>query len=223
MNPIELVHFAAGKALSSSAVFLFLTVLLLAASRRISNSIILFALQSAIITAQVMATAYTEKSAEAWIVALMLFTLKVVALPSALIWLVKLLKAQRAMRTSVSSAKGVFIAVLMIFLSYVAVQPYARESRVAEDTLVAAVALILTGAFLMVSHRMALMQIIGLLVLENGIFLAALTTTFGMPLVIEIGVFFDFLMGILIMGIFAFRIRDTFEHLDVTRLRRLRG
>ena len=131
--------------------------------------------------------------------------------------------AQRAMRSSVSSAKGVFIAVLMIFLSYVAVEPYARESRVAEDTLVAAVALILTGAFLMVSHRMALMQIIGLLVLENGIFLAALTTTFGMPLVIEIGVFFDFLMGILIMGIFAFRIRDTFEHLDVTRLRRLRG
>ncbi|MGA2631136.1 MAG: hypothetical protein ABSG54_13100 [Terriglobia bacterium] len=67
------------------------------------------------------------------------------------------------------------------------------------------------------------MQIVGLLVLENGIFLAALATTFGMPLVIEIGVFFDLLMGILIMGVFAFRIRDTFEHLDVTRLRRLRG
>jgi hydrogenase-4 component E len=60
-------------------------------------------------------------------------------------------------------------------------------------------------------------------VMENGIFLAALATTFGMPLVIEIGIFFDLLMGILIMGIFAFRIRDTFEHLDVSRLRRLRG
>jgi len=83
--------------------------------------------------------------------------------------------------------------------------------------------LILTGAFLMVSQGKAIMQIVGLLVLENGIFLAALATTFGMPLVIEIGVFFDLLMGILIMGVFAFRIRDTFEHLDVTRLRRLRG
>jgi hydrogenase-4 component E len=75
----------------------------------------------------------------------------------------------------------------------------------------------------MVSQGKAIMQIVGLLVLENGIFLAALATTFGMPLVIEIGVFFDLLMGILIMGVFAFRIRDTFEHLDVTRLRRLRG
>jgi hydrogenase-4 component E len=75
----------------------------------------------------------------------------------------------------------------------------------------------------MVNRRRVLMQIVGLLVLENGIFLAALATTFGMPLVIEIGVFFDLLMGILLMGVFAFRIRDTFDHLDVTRLRRLRG
>jgi len=220
---MDLVQLAVGKTLSSSAVFLMLTVLLLAAARRVSTGIILFALQSAIITAQVMATAYTEKSAEAWVVAAMVFALKVVAIPSALLWLVERLKAPRAIQPSFSSAKGVFVAALMIFLSYAAVQPYARQSTVPEDNLAAAVALILTGAFLMVSQRKAIMQIVGLLVLENGIFLAALATTFGMPLVIEIGVFFDLLMGILIMGVFAFRIRDTFEHLDVTKLRRLRG
>ena len=220
---MDLVQFAVGKTLSSSAVFLMLTVLLLAAARRVSTGIILFALQSAIITAQVMATAYTEKSAEAWAVAAMVFALKVVAIPTALLWLVERLKAPRAGPQSFSSAKGVFVASLMIFLSYAAVQPYAREATFQEDNLAAAVALILTGAFLMVSQQKAIMQIVGLLVLENGIFLAALATTFGMPLVIEIGVFFDLLMGILIMGVFAFRIRDTFDHLDVTRLRRLRG
>jgi hydrogenase-4 component E len=220
---MDLVQFAAGKMLNSSAVFLLVTVLLLAASRRVSTAIILFALQSAIITALVMATAYTEKSSEAWAVAAMVFALKVVTIPSALLWLVKRLKAPRAIQPSISSAKAVFVVVLMIFLSYAAVQPFARESRVPADTLAAAVALILTGSFLMVSQRKALMQVVGLLVLENGIFLAALTTTFGMPLVIEIGVFFDLLMGILIMGVFAFRIRDTFDHLDVTKLRRLRG
>jgi hydrogenase-4 component E len=94
---------------------------------------------------------------------------------------------------------------------------------VSEDALAAPIALILTGAFLMVSRKKALMQMLGLMVLENGIFLAALTTTFGMPLVIEIGVFFDLLMGLLLMGVFAFRIRDTFDHLDVSKLRRLRG
>lgn len=220
---MDLVQFAAGKTLNSSAVFLLVTVLLLAVARRLSTAIILFALQSAIITALVMATAYTEKSSEAWVVAAMVFALKVVAIPSALLWLVKRLKAPRAIQPSISSAQAVFVVVLMIFLSYAAVQPFARESHVPADTLAAAVALILTGALLMVSRRKALMQVVGLLVLENGIFLAALTTTFGMPLVIEIGVFFDLLMGILIMGVFAFRIRDTFDHLDVTKLRRLRG
>jgi hydrogenase-4 component E len=220
---MDLVQLAVGKTLSSSAVFLMLTVLLLAAARRVSTGIILFALQSAIITAQVMATAYTEKSTEAWAVAAMVFALKVVAIPTALLWLVERLKAPRASQQSFSSAKGVFVAALMIFLSYAAVQPYTREATFQEDNLAAAVALILTGAFLMVSQPKAIMQIVGLLVLENGIFLAALATTFGMPLVIEIGVFFDLLMGILIMGVFAFRIRDTFDHLDVTRLRRLRG
>jgi hydrogenase-4 component E len=89
--------------------------------------------------------------------------------------------------------------------------------------LAAAIALILCGAFLMVSRSKAIMQIMGLLVLENGIFLAALTTTFGMPLIIEIGVAFDLVMGVFLMGIFMFRIRDTFEDLDISKLRRLRG
>jgi hydrogenase-4 component E len=95
--------------------------------------------------------------------------------------------------------------------------------HVPDDPLAAAISLILTGAFLMVSRKKALMQMLGLLVLENGIFMAALITTFGMPLVIEIGIFFDILMGLLLMGIFTFRISDTFEHLDVSKLRRLRG
>ena len=93
----------------------------------------------------------------------------------------------------------------------------------ARDPLAAAVAIILTGCFLMVSRKKALLQILGLLTLENGIFMAALITTFGMPLVIEIGVVFDLVMGVFLMGIFTFRIRETFDHLDVSKLRWLRG
>src|SRR3972149_3480006 len=126
-------QFAAGKSLSSSAVFLLVTVLMLAAARRVSTSIVLFGLQSAIITAQVMATAYTEKSAEAWVVAGMVFALKVVAIPSALLWLVERLKAPRAIQPAISGAKAVFVAAFLIFLSYAVVRPYARESHIAED------------------------------------------------------------------------------------------
>lgn len=218
-----IVEIAAGKVLTSFSVFLFLTVLMLAAAQRISTSVLLFSLQSAIIAVQVAATAYRERLAEAYVVAALVLVVKVVGIPYAFFWLVERLQTPPDVKASATAAESVFIAAAMIFLSYTGVHSYARDVRVPEDALAASVALILVGAFLMVSRKKALMQMLGLLVLENGIFLAALATTFGMPLVIEIGIFFDVLIGLLLMGIFAFRIRDTFEHLDVSKLRRLRG
>ena len=218
-----LVEFAATKTLASSAVLLFITLLLLASAKRISTCILLFSAQCAVLTSQILALAFVHKSTEAYIVAGIVFAVKVLAIPYALFRIVERLNAPRDVASSTTSAQSVFIAAGLILLSFFAVQPYVQALGVEEDMLAAAVALVLTGAFLMVSRKKALMQVVGLLVLENGIFLAALTTTFGMPLVIEIGIVFDLLMGVFLMGLFVFRIRDTFEHLDVSKLRRLRG
>jgi hydrogenase-4 component E len=220
---VGLVEIATGKVLSSFSVFLFLTILLLVVARRISTSVVLFSVQSAIISAEVFATGFRERLAEAYVVGALILAIKVVAIPRAFFGLVDHLKTSRDVKASTTPTQSVFIATAMIYLSYAAVHSYGQSVHVPEDALAASVALILTGAFLMVSRNKALMQMLGLLVLENGIFLAALTTTFGMPLVIEIGVFFDVLMGLLLMGIFTFRIRETFDHLDVSKLRRLRG
>lgn len=220
---MDLIGIASGKVLSSFSVFLFLTVLLLAVARRISTSILLFSLQSAVITAEVLATAFQEKLPEAYIVGALVLVIKVLLIPRAFFSLTKKLKTVRDVRASTTPAQSVFAVAAIIYLSYAAVHSYGQAVHVPDDALAAAVSLILTGAFLMVSRKKALMQMLGLLVLENGIFLAALITTFGMPLVIEIGIFFDILIGLLLMGIFTFRISDTFEHLDVSKLRRLRG
>jgi hydrogenase-4 component E len=218
-----LIEIATGKVLSSFSVFLFLTILLMAVARRISTNVLLFSLQSAVIAAEVLATGFQEKLAEAYVVGALVFLIKVVAIPYAFFRLMERLKTARDVKASTTPTQSVFIAATMIYLSYAGVHSYGGSVHVPEDALAAAVALILTGAFLMVSRKKALMQMLGLLVLENGIFLAALTTTFGMPLVIEIGIFFDVLIGLLLMGIFTFRIRDTFEDLDVSKLRKLRG
>ena len=218
-----LIELAAGKALASSAAFLFMTLLLMAASKRIFTCVALFAVQCAVITAQILAIAYVHRSAEALAVAVLVFTVKVIAIPYALLWIVKEIKTAREVRSSTSTAQSVFITAGLVLLSFYAVQPYVRTLRVDENMLAASIALVLTGAFLMVTWKKAIMQVVGLLVLENGIFLAALITTFGMPLIIEIGIAFDLLMGVFLMGLFVFRIRDTFDHLDVSKLRRLRG
>jgi hydrogenase-4 component E len=218
-----LFEIAAAKTLASSAAFLFVTLLLMAASKRIWTCVALFAIQCAVITAQILAIAYVHHSVEALAVAILVFAVKVVAIPYALLYIIREIRTVREVKSSTTAAQSVFITSGLILLSFFAVQPYARTLRVDENMLAASIALVLTGAFLMVSRKKALMQVVGLLVLENGIFLAALITTFGMPLIIEIGSSFDLLMGVFLMGLFVFRIRDTFDHLDVSKLRRLRG
>ena len=218
-----IISHAASHVLSSSTVLIFLTLLLLAAAKRLSTCISLFIVQSAIIAGQVFAIAHLHRSVEAYMVGAMVVLVKVIAIPYALFYLVKNLRTARDVKASLSPAPSVFVASALILVSFSAVQSYAKDLNVARDPLAAAVAIMLMGCFLMITRNKALAQILGLLILENGIFMAALVTTFGMPLVIEIGVAFDLLMGVFLMGLFTFRIRDTFADLDVSKLRRLRG
>lgn len=218
-----LFELAAAKVLSSAAMLLFATVLLMATAKRISTCVYLFACQSAILTAEVVAAGHVQHMREAYIIAAMVFFAKVVGIPFALLWLMKKLHTPHDVGASLSPGYSVFVMSGLIIVAFAAVRLYLLELHATEVILAAAVALILNGAFLMVTRSKALMLMMGLLVLENGIFLAAMVTTFGMPLIIEIGIVFDLLIGLLLMGIFVFRIRDTFEHLDVSRLRGLRG
>ena len=82
--------------------------------------------------------------------------------------------------------------------------------------------MVLIGFFVMISRRKAITQIMGLLMMENGLFLAAISLTYGMPMIVEIGVFFDVLVGAMIMGVFAFRINRPSRRIDTGILRRLR-
>ncbi|MHB0913908.1 MAG: hypothetical protein ACYC2Y_10785 [Armatimonadota bacterium] len=86
-----------------------------------------------------------------------------------------------------------------------------------------AMALLLVGMLLMITRRLAISQMIGFLVLENGIFLYALTQTHGIPLMVEMGVVFDVLVGVMVAGLVIFRLNRSFEHIDVTKLRGLQG
>ena len=99
----------------------------------------------------------------------------------------------------------------------------AGAASLGHNTLAVAISLFLIGFFMMINRRKALTQVLALLSLENGIFLAAISLTYGMPLIVELGVFFDVLVAVMVLGILVYRIRETFESMDVSRLRRLRG
>jgi hydrogenase-4 component E len=86
----------------------------------------------------------------------------------------------------------------------------------------ASIAMIMIGLFIMIARKKALTQLIGLLTMENGLFLAGLAITYGMPMIVEIGIFFDILMAALILGVFMYRINRTFESISMDTLRSLR-
>jgi hydrogenase-4 component E len=75
----------------------------------------------------------------------------------------------------------------------------------------------------MITRRKAITQVIGLLFMENGLFLAGFALTYGMPLIIELGVLFDMLMGVIILGIFAVQIKRTFTSSNLDNLTILKG
>ena len=109
---------------------------------------------------------------------------------------------------------------LAALAALVLVRPYDAEFSLVS---LPAVGLVLIGMVLMVSRRLAVSQILGFLVLENGIFFYTIAQPHSMPLVVEIGVLMDVLVGTMLAGILVFRISDSFEHIDVTKMKSLRG
>jgi len=92
-----------------------------------------------------------------------------------------------------------------------------------KNYLIYSFSVVLLGLFFMISRKKAIGQIIGFLVIENGMFLAAMLTTEGMPMIVELGLFFDLLTAFIIMGIFVFKINSTFESIDINKLKNLKG
>ena len=86
-----------------------------------------------------------------------------------------------------------------------------------------AIFLISIGLFMIISRRKALMQVIGYLVLENGIFVFGVITVVATPLLVELGVLLDAFVAVFVMGIAVFHINREFGSMDVDQLNALKG
>lgn len=145
-------------------------------------------------------------------------------LPWVLYGLVKKVSVRRVVLLSIGLVPSILIGVLLVGLTYSYVVPVLlKEIQVGGQLLSAALSTVLLGCFFMISRRSALSQLIGVIVMENGLYLCGVAVTGGMPLIIELGIFFDLLVGALVMGIMTYQIRDTFDTLDTKFLNKLKG
>lgn len=151
--------------------------------------------------------------ADAWVGVVLTLLVKVVAIPLILRAALSRVRLKREIDPVLPDRLVLLLGVLVAALAYQLDAPL---------ELSAAIALMLVGLLMMVVRRKALSQALGLVTLENGIYLAALTATEGLPLAVELAVAFDVLVGAIVLAIVAQRIGQTFQSTDVDRLRTLR-
>ena len=214
--------------LSGQFINLFAALLLLLAfamltQRRIISLINLFALQGLVLMLSTLVVAYTTKQGHLYVSAAVTFALKVVVLPWFLHWLINKLNVRWDVESVVNIPVQMLIGIALVIFAFNLSAPISQMAgTITKSALGIAIASILLSFLMMITRRKAVSQVIGFLSMENGLFFAATSATYGMPMVVELGILFDVLVAALIFGVFFFHIRETFESLDIHHLEKLK-
>jgi hydrogenase-4 component E len=186
----------------------------------------LFALQSVALGLLALAIGYFADAPHIYVVAALTLGLKGLVIPWVLLYVMDKIKTDKEVEPLVGIPLSLLLCGVLTIVAFYVTQPIIFTSgaitTITKNCLAISLAVVLIGFFTMISRKKAITQIMGLLTMENGLFLAAISVTYGMPMIVELGIFFDVLVAVIIMGLFAFRINRTFESVDTTILRRLR-
>jgi hydrogenase-4 membrane subunit HyfE len=208
-NEFELVVIAAA-----------VTAILMAGSSQLKMNLFLYSVETLLIGSATAITAYTYHETNLYYIALAIALLKGIAIPIFLSWTIDKINIKTDIGTMVPAPLAMHLTVILLGLSYLIVSglPVPLNYVRGWPGATAASSLLFSGLVLMLTRRVAISQIIGFLVLENGIYLFALTQTRGMPMIVEMGVLLDVLAGAMIAGLLVFKIQRSFEHIDTSLL-----
>lgn len=183
--------------------------------------------QTIVLAGSAAVVAYLTGVWEIYVAAALTLVIKAIIIPKVLLRVTRKIRDELKMEANpyVSLRLSVIISALLVALAYGLTQEVFATSkidRIAEAYLPVSLSLFFIGLFVMVNRRIALNQVVGLLIIENGLFLFTLALTRGVSLIIEIGIFADILVGIIISAILLHRISQTFDSLDIGQLEKLR-
>jgi len=212
-----------GNLIDLCAIIMLLLSLLAMAAATMGQLLKAFALQSLFLTILALTLAFSEGEGELLIMACITFAVKVVLIPWFLKYTTEHIKTGREVDSSIGIPSSLILCAVLIMVAYFVTAPILDSfDTLTRNCLAISLSIVFIGLFMMVTRKRAMTEAIGLLIMENGLFLGILSISHGMPLLIELGIFFDVLMISVIIGIFAFRISRTFNSLDTSFMRRLK-
>jgi hydrogenase-4 component E len=205
------------------AALLLLIAFAMLSQRRILSLIHLFAAQGAVLALSTLVVAVSTGQGHLYWSALITLALKVLLLPWILHRLIHRLNVQWDVETLINIPTTMLVGIVLVVLAFNLALPISQlAGTITRGTIGIALACVLLAFLMMITRRKAVPQVIGFLAMENGLFFAATSATYGMPMVVELGIGLDILVAVLILGIFFFQIRETFDSLDLRHMERLR-
>ncbi|GAB2647782.1 hypothetical protein GCM10027271_01660 [Saccharopolyspora gloriosae] len=213
---VQLLDLACGLLLITSVLVLW--------RRELTVIIRVFALQGAALAALVAVLAVRDGSVELGVVAVGLLVLRAGVLPALLRRALAAAGEQRRdVRPLVNVASSLLAAAVLALLGHAISRPLvALAPSAATQAVPVGMTVVLIGFFVLVTRRRALSQLVGFLLMDNGITAVGFLTTSGAGPAVELGVSLDVLMVVLVLQILTTRMRDTFGDTDLDELRELR-
>jgi hydrogenase-4 component E len=207
-----------------SAAGMLVCALLMVGQKALFTAIRLYGAQSVLLAIVATTIAVSAHRHELFVTAALTLVLKGILIPWFLMRTVDRIGIHREIEPFLNVPASLLICLGLTVVGYRVSTGFEEGARgVSHHLIGVALATLLIGLFLMVTRRKAITQILALLTIENAVFLVAVGVTTGMPLVVELGVSFDVIVAVLILGILVHRIVDRFESMDVSRLSNLKG
>src|SRR5216683_6970173 len=206
------------------AAGLLVTAYLMVGQKALFVAIRLYGLQSILLGAVALTMGFADHRFHLFAGAALTIGLKGVLIPWFLMRVIDRIGIHREIEPFLNVPASLLVCVGLTVVGYRVSTGFPVGARnVSHHLIGVALSMLLIGLFLMVTRKKAITQILALLTVENAVFLVAVGVTSGMPLVVELGISFDVMLAVLILGVLVQRIVTRFESMDVSRLSNLKG
>ncbi len=206
------------------SVVLVMSTLGLVWIKKIISGIKILSVQSFLLSMIAFVVARETHITDLYIMALLTLILKAILIPAVLYYTMKKIDIKREAEKLVGREFSLLAAVGTLLIGYYVTRKMVFSIQsVAHVYLPISISMLLIGLFIMLTHKKAIMQGIGLIVMENSLFLIALVTTYGMPFLVDIGVFLDVFVAVILISMLTHRIDRTFHSTHTDLLRKLKG
>jgi hydrogenase-4 component E len=209
--------------LDACAALMLLLSFAMLSQRRIVSLVNLYAIQGGALAAATLLVAWRTGEGHLYLSAALTIALKVIFLPWLLHRLIRRLEVYWDTEPLLNVSGTMLAGLLVVVFAFGLAQPITQlASTATRGAIGIAVSVVLLAFLMMITRRKAMSQVVGFLSMENGLFFGAMSATYGMPMVVELGVALDVLVAMLVLGVFFFQIREQFDSLDLHHLESLK-